>query len=65
MGIIAPTSERRAPVIVIATANEAEGARHLRSLSSELTDIAAALAAAREAGICDVVTLPDATPELA
>jgi len=55
--------ERRAPVILVATANEAVGARHLRSLSLELNDIVAALGEAQSGGICEVVTLPDATPE--
>ncbi|HUQ83881.1 MAG TPA: CHAT domain-containing protein, partial [Gemmatimonadaceae bacterium] len=56
-------TERRAPVILVATANEAEGARHLRSLELELRDIVAALDSAQRGGICEIVTLPDATPE--
>jgi len=54
---------RRPPILLIATANEAQGARHLRSLASELEDIVAALATAQREGICEVVTLPEATPE--
>jgi WD40 repeat protein len=47
----------------VTTANEAEGARHLRSLAGELSGIVAALGDAQRASICDVVTLSDATPE--
>ena len=59
----APVADRRAPVILVATANEAEGARHLRSLALELQDIVAALDEAQRGGVCEIVTLPDATPE--
>jgi hypothetical protein len=47
----------------VATANEATGARHLRSLEYELRDIVAALDVGQREGICEVVTLSDATPD--
>lgn len=53
----------RAPVVLVAAANESQGARHLRSLSAEVRDVVAALQDAQLAGVCEVVTPPDATPE--